>query len=201
MNPKATSPPLLAAVASFGRLSVAAYHHLTRHGFLTEGDKYELLEGHLVPKMSRNPPHDNTIRILSAILTRLIPAGWMLSSQLAVTLADSEPEPDFAVTRGDLKTYSSRHPGPADIGLVIEVAEWSLDSDRIDKVRIYARACLPIYWIVNLVDGQIEVYEQPSGPVTSPAYGALRVYKSGDSVPLILDGVTVAQIPVADLMP
>jgi Uma2 family endonuclease len=95
----------------------------------------------------------------------------------------------------------TRHPGPADFGIVIEVSNTTLDSDRTDKLAIYARARLPVYWIVNLIDMQIEVYEQPSGPTVSPDYATRNTYKPGDAVPLVLDGNAVGTIPVSDLLP
>lgn len=58
-----------------------------------------------------------------------------------------------------------------------------------------------MYWIVNLVDRQIEVHEQPSGPTDDPAYLGTKIYKPGDSVPLVLDGVAVGTIPVVDVLP
>jgi Uma2 family endonuclease len=118
-----------------------------------------------------------------------------------VVLADSQPEPDFAVTRGDELTYLTRQPTAADVGLVIEVADASLLRDQRDKTRIYARAGIPVYWIINLVDRRIEVYSQPSGPAAVPTYGAFQTYQPGDSVPLVLDGATTASVPVADLLP
>lgn len=85
--------------------------------------------------------------------------------------------------------------------MIVEVADSSLLRDQRDKTRIYARAGIPIYRIVNLVDRRIEVYSQPSGPTAVPAYGAFQSFQPGDSVPLQLDGNTVAQVPVADLLP
>ena len=81
------------------------------------------------------------------------------------------------------------------------MADSSLLRDQRDKTRIYARGNLPCYWIVNLVDGRIEVYAQPSGPTPIPAYQSLLVYQPGDAVPLLLDGNTVGTIAASDLLP
>lgn len=170
-------------------------------GILTPEDKVELLENYVVLKMPRNPPHDGTIQLIGKRLSRLLPAGWELRSQLTVVLPDSQPEPDFAVARGDERTYLARHLGPADVGLIIEVANSSLLRDQRDKTRIYARAGIPVYWIVNLVDRRVEAYARPTGPVAVPAYQSVQAYQPGDAVPLTLDGVTVADIPAADLLP
>lgn len=193
--------PILGTRAGFYRFSVPEYHKLIEIGVLTEDDNLELLEGYLVNKMARNPPHDSSIQLAQDALGPKLPNGWRLRIQSAITLSDSEPEPDLALVRGDARTYMARHPGPGDIGLLIEVSDSTLDGDRIDKARIYARARIPVYWIINLVDRQVEVFTGPSGPTASPAYGQQSVYAPGGLVPLELDGNPIAQIPVADLLP
>ena len=117
---------------------------------------------------------------------------------MTVVLPDSQPEPDFAVVRGDETAYLARHPGAADTGLVIEVADTSLLRDQRDKARIYARGGIPVYWIINPVDRRIEVYSRPTGPTAAPEY---QTYQPPDHVPLVLDGVQVAAVPAADLLP
>src|SRR3954451_20854888 len=140
------SLPWQGTMAGFRQFSVAEYHKLIDIGILTEDDNLELLEGYLVHKMSRNPPHDAAIQKGMKKWLRLLPPGWDLRVQSAITLTDSEPEPDFAIVRGDETVYVARHPGPADIGLVVEVSEPTLPGDRDDKGRIYASAGIPTYW-------------------------------------------------------
>ena len=188
-------------MAGFRRFSVAEYHKLIEIGILTEDDNLELLEGYLVHKMSRNPPHDATLQLIQDVMPRLLPAGWCLRMQSAVTLAGSEPEPDGAIVRGDARTYAHHHPGPADVGLAIEVADATLAGDHVDKGRIYARAGIACYWIINLVDRQAEVYTAPSGSVATPAYAQRQDFHAGDDVTLTLDGTAVANIAVRDLLP
>lgn len=193
--------PLRAKMAGFRRFSVAEYHKLIVAGILTEDDNLELLDGYLVHKMSRNPPHDAALQLLQATLPPKLPLDWCLRIQSAVTLPQSEPEPDGAVVRGNTRSYVARHPGPADTGMIAEVADSTLDSDRADKGPIYAAASIPCYWIINLVDRQIEVYTVPSGATLTPAYAQRQDYRAGDLVPLVLDGVEVARIAVGDLLP
>ena len=200
----ATHPPalpLLGTMAGFRRFSVPEYHRLTEIGVLTENDDLELIEGYLVLKMARNPPHDCSIELTSDAVRAANPKGWCVRVQCAVTLPDSEPEPDVTLARGATRNYAAHHPSPGEIGVLVEVSDSTLLGDRADKGRIYARANVPIYWIVNLVDRQIEVYEQPSGPTAAPAYAKTTIYGAGDSIPLVLDGVTVATFAVQDLLP
>jgi Uma2 family endonuclease len=193
--------PVQGTVAGFRRFTVAEYHKLIELGILTEDDNLELLEGYLVHKMTRNPPHDAALQLLQETLPPLLPAGWCLRLQSAITLPGSEPEPDGAIVRGNARTYVAHHPGPVEIGLVIEVADATLAGDRVDKGRIYARAGIACYWIVNLVDRQVEVYTVPSGPPSSPAYGQRQDWHASDKISLVLDGKVIARISVNDILP
>ncbi len=203
-TPVAVTPPALPPAQTapqLYRLSVAQYHEMGRLAILTENDRVELLEGLLVEKMTIYPPHRWSVRKLYKALGRTVPPGWFEDSQQPITLDDSEPEPDGMVIRGDPDQYSGRHPGPEEVGLVAEVADSSLDEDRGRTKRIFARANIPVYWIVNLVDRQVEVYTHPSGPADDPDYRQRQDFGPADTVPLILDGQEVARIPVSELLP
>ncbi len=183
------------------RISVEQYHQMIDAGILTDDDPIELLEGLLVEKMSKNPPHSVVTGLLQDLLLRVIPAGWYLNAQEPVTTRDSEPEPDLAIVRGKRLDYLTHHPRPKDTTLVIEVADATLRRDRGIKKRLYARAGIPIYWVVNLNQLQIEVYSQPDQTATVPDYRQPQVYQALDQVPVILDGVEVGQLLVSDVLP
>ncbi len=183
------------------KFTVDEYHKMAQAGVFKSGDPFELLEGWIVTKMTRNPPHDATIQIVNRLLRQHLPPGWDIRIQSAVTTADSEPEPDLAAVQGSERTYLHRHPGPADVALLVEVADSSLAQDREEKGRIYARAAIGIYWIVNLVDEQIEVYTSPSGAAPLPSYHQRRDYPPGESLPFVLQGREIASIPVRELLP
>ena len=193
--------PTFLADASVAKFSVDRYDRMIDAGLITPDDKVELLENYVVLKMSRNPPHDGTINVIQDLLAAVLAAGWCLRVQLTLALADSRPEPDFAICRGRARDYLSHHPTPADVGPIIEVANTSLLRDQRDKARIYARGNVVCYWIVNLDDRRIEVHAQPSGPCDSPAYASVVTYAQGDSVTLVLDGLGLASIAVSDLLP
>lgn len=187
--------------ASTFRFSVARYQRMIEMGILTSADRIELLENYVVLKMPHNPPHDGTIDLVKAALLPRAPSGWVSRIQPSIALSDSQPEPDFGFVRGTPRSYLTRHPGPADIGLIVEVADSSLLRDQRGKTRIYARGGIPCYWIVNLVDRRIEVYTQPSGPTAVPAYASFQLYQPGDTIPLVLDGNTVGTVLVDELLP
>jgi Uma2 family endonuclease len=187
-------------LAQIRRFTVNEYHDMIRVGILREGEPCELLEGYVVLKMARGPKHDHAIRVLNSRLVRMVPPGWQVSPQTAAALDDSEPEPDFTIIRGDESAYVGRHPGPADVAIAIEVSDSSLTRDTRDKARIYARAGIPVYWVVNIPDRKVEVFTQPSGPIESPAYAQHAEYPVGSAVPVVLDGNQVGTIAVADVM-
>lgn len=193
--------PLGSRIASFRRFTVPEYHRLIDLGILTEDDDLELLDGHLVRKMSRNPDRDTGIDLFREVVGRLLPADRMLRCQEAVSLSGSEPEPDFAVVRGGPRSFRLRHPSPADIDFVVEVSNTTLDTDRADKSVLYGHAGIVEYWIVNVADRQIEVFTQPTGPTPQPGYAVRTVYLPGQTVPLPLDGRRLANLPVDDLLP
>ena len=165
--------------------------------------RFELIEGQVFQKMIPNPPHDDCLESIDELIRALLPAGYRMRVQLGVTLSASVTLPDVCVARGSRHTFANRRPGPADIALLVEVADTSLREDRGDKWRTYAGDGIVEYWIVNIPDRQIEVYTQPSGPVAPPAtprYAQTQVYAAGASVPLTLGGVALGTIAVNDVI-
>lgn len=180
--------------------SVAEYHRMIDAEILTAGDKVELIKGNVVFKMARIPPHDTSVTGVFEALRATLPSGWTVRSQCGVTLTTSEPEPDAAVVRGTWRDFKNHHPYPSEIGLVVEVSDSSLRVDRSEKGEAYSADGIPIYWIVNVVDQWIEVYTQPTGAGSDARYAQRHDYRPGDSIPLILDGATVGQVAVRDLL-
>jgi Uma2 family endonuclease len=181
------------------RLTLVQYHEMIRNGILTDNDPVELLEGWLVTKMPRNPPHRLANRRLRDSVERRVTKGWHVNVQEPIALVTSEPEPDLTVIRGEPEDYADHNPAADDVGMTAEVSDTTLTRDRTIKKRIYARARIPVYWIVNLVDRQVEVYTQPSGPADEPDYAQRQDYGVGDMVPLVLDGEELGVLPVAEL--
>lgn len=197
----ASARPAAVPADPIWRLSVQQYHHMIRSGILTDTDAVELLEGWLIAKMPKNPTHRVTTRLTQTALERVAPAGWYVDTQEPITLEDSEPEPDVTVVRGDPRHYLDRHPGPQDLALVTEVAEATLQRDRTTKARLYAEARIPIYWIINLLERQVEVHSDPSGPAEHPEYGQRHVYGPSEAIPVVIEGHEVGRIPVRELLP
>jgi Uma2 family endonuclease len=183
------------------RFTVDEYLRLIEAGILSEPEKVELLEGLVVPKMTRNARHDLALELADEVIRPTLPAGWRLRIQSALITPDSVPEPDIAAVRGHARSRGGRHPTSQECGLLIEVSEASLDRDRTDKGRLYANAAIANYWILNLIDNCVEVYSQPTGPDLNPRYLRRDDFAATDCVPLVLDGQEIAKIRVADLLP
>ena len=170
-------------------------------GILQEDDPVELLDGWIVPKMPRTPLHDSMITRLQRLLYDLLGPGWVVRSQCAVTVPESEPEPDITVAIGPDSRYDDHHPHPDEIALIVEVADSSLERDRDPKATLYARAGIPLYWIVNLPGRVVEVRDNPTGSGESATYALAAEYDMEEDLPLIVFGRQVGLLPVRDLFP
>ncbi len=197
VTPPPRALPVVVTPPAPHRFSVEQYQKMIEAGVLTDDDKIELLEGYLVERLQRSPLHNGTVDLVPSFLYPVIPPGWSYRILCSLEFDQSQPEPDFAIVRGNSRSYVVRHPRGEDVGLIIEVSEKSLERDRIDKARIYARAGIVEYWIVNLVDRQIEVHTLPVGD----GYTNVQNYTAGQSLPLTLDGIVVAMIPFEEMMP
>ncbi|MCG8352937.1 MAG: Uma2 family endonuclease [Chloroflexales bacterium] len=183
------------------QLRIEQYHQMIRTGILTDDDPVELLEGWLVTKMPKNPSHRLTTQLTCEALSGLIPAGYYVDDQEPLTTDESEPEPDVMIVRGHRRDYRDRHPGPADIALVVEVSDTTLQRDRTLKKQIYARGGIPIYWMINLPEQQIECYTDPSGPAEQPDYQQRRDYPPAEHIPMYIGEQRIGELAVVDLLP
>jgi Uma2 family endonuclease len=202
--PATASASLCIASSDIFRLSVEKYHEMIRTGVLTDDDPIELIEGVLVFKMPKDEPHNVCVTLVNQYLSELLDKGWSYRNQSSLTLYDSEPEPDGAVVRGDVRYYvrQNRKPEADDTAMVIEVADSSLPRDRTTKLRSYARAGIAVYWIINLIDRVIEVYSMPQPLATpEPMYGQKQTYDTAGEVPVIIEGATLGTLKVADVLP
>jgi Uma2 family endonuclease len=183
------------------RLRVEQYRQMVQFGILTEDDPVELLEGWIIQKMPKNPPHRLVNKLIRNALEQIVPLGWSVDTQEPIILEDSEPEPDITVVRGNSSDYLERHPSSQDVALVVEIADLSLERDRSFKKRIYARAGIPVYWIVNLIEQQIEVYTQPLILGREATYKHRQDYVAPMRVGLIIEEQKVGSLNLLDLLP
>ncbi len=159
------------------RFTVEDYHRMGEAGILDEDDRVELIEGEIVEMPPIGSPHGGTVKSLTNTLARLVGDRAIVSVQDPVVLSDlSEPQPDIVLLRPREDFYRDSHPRPEDVLLLIEVADATAAYDRSVKLRLYARAGIPEYWIVDLGRALIEVNRAPRGD----AYGVRREAAPGD---------------------
>jgi Uma2 family endonuclease len=193
-----TAPPSPDLIARLFRLTVGQYDKIVASGIIAEIKRVELIEGLLVAKMGRNRPHVQSGKRGFRAIERLLPAGWHVSKEDPVVVSEgSKPEPDLSVVRGEIEDFDHRDVTAADVALVVEIAESSLSVDRLEMKRIYSASRIPVYWIVNLIDRQLEVYTDPD----RGEYRTTTILNADQNVEIILDGVAVGSIAVADLLP
>jgi Uma2 family endonuclease len=183
------------------RFSRAEYERLIDLGVFQPGEPTELIGGDLIVAEPQGAAHYTAIQKTAKALEAAFGTGWTVRTQGPVGLdEDSEPEPDVAVVPGSPDDYRRAHPSrPA---LTVEVAESSLGVDRQHKGSLYARAGLPDYWVLNLVDRVLEVYREPAPDASAPfawRYARRQVFDAASQVtPLAAPG---SSIPVARLLP
>ncbi len=162
-------------------ISRAEYEHMARQGWF-ESERVELLYGAIVTMSPLGPLHNETVKRLNRLLVLAVGERADVFVQGSFAASDeSEPEPDLAVVPAG--NYSSAHPDRA--FLLIEVADTSLAKDRGPKRALYAEAGVPEYWVVNLVEGVIEVYTAPANGeyqnmITYQPNGSIKVQELSD---------------------
>src|SRR6266571_5171323 len=144
------------------------YEKLVDFGMF-QRDPVELIGGQLIVAEPQGSYHATAVGAADDALRAVLPPGWIVRAQMPLALdEESAPEPDLVVVRGSRADYRESH--PARPALAVEVSDSSLAFDREHKGSLYARAGVPDYWIVNLVDRLLEVYRDPR-PDPSAAYG------------------------------
>ena len=183
-------------------LSVAQFRTMIQAGIFPDGSRLELLGGILVAKAPRTDLHDYVVGAIGDEIRRLTPDGWLVREEKPIAIGKrSQPEPDLAVVKGPRSLYSRRPPTQKETGLVVEVAETTYDTDRVDRWRIYATARIPSYWIVRLADRQVEVYRDPTGRGESATYQVSQTFGLQAEIPVIVDGREVGRIAVKEVLP
>ena len=141
-------------------------------------ERYYLWDGEIVEAMSKKRPH----RFVENVLMRWTMEHFdghdrtMMADAPLRILGSYLPQPDLMIVAGNNEEYGRRDPEAADVLLLIEVAETSYEDDAGVKLEVYARANIPLYWIVNLLARRVEVYREPD-----PASGRYAVREDFDS--------------------
>ena len=174
------------------------YYGLAESGIF-DGKRVELIEGEIIEMAPMGPSHATGISLVAEILLELFGKGFHLRSQTPLDVDKySQPEPDLAVVKGKPRDYLKGH--PKTLVLAVEVANSSLTLDREAKTRLYAKAGIEDYWIVNLQDRCLEVYRKPTNdPNLGFIYSERTVFGENQSVSPLAK--PKSRIKVADILP
>lgn len=182
--------------------TVAEFDDAAARGIIKPDERLELIEGEVIYKVTpQESRHTTGIRAVEEALRRAFAVGYDVRVQMPLVFGTrSKPEPDIAVVAGTFRDYAGSHPTTA--VLVVEVSGSSLAFDRTTKAGLYARAGIPEYWILNLVERVLEVHRDPAPMAGKPlghAYGTITRDTESETVSAL--AVPDRSIPVSDLLP
>lgn len=181
------------------RWTSADYYRLAERGFFL-GRRVQLIEGEILETPAQKNFHAAAVDLTVDALKAAFGAGYWVRSQASLDLSPlSVPDPDVAVVPGSPRNPPASNPTTA--LLVVEASDTTLSFDRGRKASLYARAGIADYWIVNLVDRQLEVYRNPvadnSQPFGSRYADEVILQPTDHATPL---AAPQARVPVADLL-
>lgn len=180
------------------RMTVAQYDQIAEAGGFGERDRLELVDGFLLAMEERSRLHIFAGKKSFESFQRIVTPAWHVARRDPVVVSEySKPDPDVTVVRGQIRDYIERDVSADDIGVVLEISDTGLYARQRDLKRIYAASRIPYYWIINIVESQVEVYSDPDGQ----DYRSAQVFTRDQEVPVILDGAEVGRIRVVDLLP
>ncbi|AFY71286.1 protein of unknown function DUF820 [Thalassoporum mexicanum PCC 7367] len=170
--------------------TVEQYHRMHEVGVLTDADRVELIRGEIIQMSPIGSKHAACVFRLNKLFSDLLGDRVIVGVQSPVVLpTDSEPQPDVCLLRRKDDYYESAHPTPADVYLLVEVADTTIDFDRQTKMPLYAEAGIKELWIVNLNDQCIEVHHQPA----TDRYAEVSSYdRTQNLFPQAFPAVTIA---------
>jgi Uma2 family endonuclease len=200
----ATTTTSVSASDSPYELTVDVFARMAEQGLFPRERRVYLEDGRLYEKMAKCKAHDSVGAGVIRALARRLPEGWSLWAESTIKLDErNAPLPDFSVIRpGDLvgRVDCERYPDPRDAAILIEVAVSSLRKDLTVALEKYARAGVPAYWVIDVLGRRILAHSEPRMEDGRGIYGKAETYQAGQTIPLVLDGQPVAQIPFDEIL-
>ena len=144
------------------RLTVDEYYRMAKVGLLPPNARVELIEGEIIDMAPIGSRHAAAVDLLAERFIEALRGAALVRVQGPVRLsARSEPQPDLALLRPRADRYADNHPTAADILLIVEVSDTTLDYDRDVKARLYASHGIPELWIVDLENNKLRLFRDP----------------------------------------
>jgi Uma2 family endonuclease len=185
-------------------LTIDLFSRMVESGLIPGDRRVFLQDGRLFEKMAKTKAHGSVGAAVNQAVGLRLPEGWSLWPESTIVLDPSNaPLPDFSVIRAtNPLDFASpeRYPEARDVGLLIEIAVTSLRDDLITALDLYARALIPVYWVIDVPGRRVLVHSNPRVVEGRGAYARVEMFRAGESIPLVLDGHEVARIPFDDLL-
>ena len=138
-------------------ITVEMFDKMIAAGVFPPKNKVFLWNGRLVEKMTKNNPPIYAQERIVELVRAMIPPGWFTEQDQPLVLGEkSVPEPDLKIVKGNRREFLSKRPQGSDVSLVVEVSDSSLPFDTRFVLENYARAKIPVYWVVNIPDARID---------------------------------------------
>lgn len=159
--------------------TVTEYHQMIETGVIKEDDRVELLNGEILQMSPIGPRHAAQVDRLNDVLPEKVRKLAIVRIQSPVSISDySEPQPDLSLLKRRADYYANSHPTPADVLVLIEVADSTIATDRRNKLPTYAFAGIPEVWLVDLVKDIIEIHSNPHKGI----YQEVRLIQRGQKI-------------------
>ncbi len=195
MNTSIASEPIT-TLHNLKSWTVRDYHRMSELGILNPNERTELIAGQITLMVAKGTPHVITLQLLASELLAQLGTTALIRTQDPIHLDDSsEPEPDLVIVQGEILDYVDRHPQPTDIHLLVEVADSTLNYDCQVKDKIYAKAGILEYWVIDLKNRQVHIFRDPQ---TTDYASHLILAESQTVSPLAFPHVI---IPIASILP
>ena len=177
------------------RWNAEQYENLLTMGLLPQKG-YELIEGDIVEKMPIKNAHGLVVSLLFALFVRFFGFSTLRSQTTLFINSLNMPEPDFVVLSNQNPTLSARgYLQPADVRLVVEVSDATLQTDLTVKARLYARAHIAEYWVLDINNRRLLLHTKPG----ADGYEHVSEYADNETAaPAFMPSATFA---VADILP
>lgn len=177
------------------RFTVDEYYKMAGIGILKDGERTELIDGEVIEMSPMGVPHSSAVMRVTAFFTSALKDKVTVAVQLPVRLnAFNEPQPDIGLLRLRKDFYRSRHPGPGDVLLILEISDTSLRYDRDVKLGVYAASRIPEFWVLDLVENALLVFREPA----RGAYATSQKFQREDFVSML--AFPDIRIAVSDLL-
>jgi Uma2 family endonuclease len=191
-----TAPEPITTLDNLKSWTVQDYYRMSEMGILDPNERTELISGQITLMVAKGTPHVITLQLLASELLGQIGTIALIRTQDPIHLDDSsEPEPDLVIVRGGILDYVDRHPQPTDIHLLVEVADFTLSYDCQVKDKVYAKAGIPEYWVIDIKNRQVHIFHNPQ----ATGYASHLILAESQTVSLLAFPAVI--MPIGSILP